>query len=153
MNLVEFLRARLDDEEATARAAAADHALDWRPGSFESWVFGVRSRKPIATGPQNLGLGVATAAHIARWDPARVLAEVAARRVILNAHGRDHECISLTGRGKSSVVDGQPWELWELEPNGDEYDEHWCFVLRALAVPFAAHPDFRDEWRIEEEAR
>jgi hypothetical protein len=50
---------------------------------------------------------------IARWDPARVLAECAAKRRIVEMYAGQH---------------GQP------------------YVLHFLALPYADHPDYRQEW-------
>jgi hypothetical protein len=61
----------------------------------------------------------ANAAHIARWDPARVLAECEAKRLLLQREPCDD-----TGVGDDP-----------------------CHHLRALAVPYADHPDYREEWR------
>lgn len=65
-----------------------------------------------------------TARHIARHDPARVLAEVEAKRQIVEHHGEPHEC--------------------------PEYDVAWdspCPTLRHLAAVYADHPDYREEWK------
>ncbi|MEU2724099.1 DUF6221 family protein [Streptomyces smyrnaeus] len=62
-------------------------------------------------------------AHIARHDPARVLDEVDAKRRILRWH-LDEECCSV-------CLD----------------DVEGCPLFRALALPYASHPDYREEWR------
>lgn len=69
------------------------------------------------------------AAHIACFDPARVLAECEAKRRIV------HE---FTGESPHANYDDC----------GDECVGnalHW--VLRVLAQPYADHPDYREEWR------
>lgn len=72
------------------------------------------------------------------------LAKIDATLAVLNAHARDHECLSLTGSGDHSVVDGKPWQLWELEHTANAGRP--CFVLRCFALPYAGHPDYREEW-------
>lgn len=89
---------------------------------------------------RKIGQG-AGAEHIALHDPAAVLADIAAKRQLLNAHDREHECIELTGSGDRSVVDGEPWQLWE-----GYYRKH-CFVVRCLAAALAHRPGYREEWR------
>lgn len=160
-DLVEFLRARLDEDERVAREATSESGR-W------AWDHGLGQ---LCNGPEcPYGILLDTAAedgshagtelmevhgydvkvpwegaeHIARHDPARVLREVEAKRRIVHAHGRDHECISLTGSGEHSAVDGKPWELWE--PASTE-DHGPCLVVRLLALPYADHLDYRDEWR------
>jgi hypothetical protein len=129
--MLAFLRARVDEDEA--RALATEHAdgprtLAWRPtggrrltfdnGSWESyeavrtgdWDRILVARDSVAGGP--------LAAHIARWDPERVLAEVAAKRAIL-------EFVSHPGR-----------------PVGQDSDDTMTVVLRLLAKPYADHPHY-----------
>jgi Family of unknown function (DUF6221) len=85
-DLAAFLAARLDEDEAAAKAAAASGPWYWaEPRTY----------------PQRIA-GAEEAAHIARHDPGRVLREVAAKRAILSVHrpesngghawcGADHE--------------------------------------------------------------
>ena len=63
-DLVAFLRARIDEDEAAARAAEAAEREPWQD---DEWA----DQHP------------AELAHYARHDPARVLREVAAKRAIL----------------------------------------------------------------------
>jgi hypothetical protein len=64
--------------------------------------------------------------HITRWDPARVLAECDAKRRIVedlqdelaNQHDPEPTTLQLADR-----------------------------TLRALALPYADHPDYREEWK------
>ena len=65
------------------------------------------------------------AKHIARHDPARVLAECAAkRRIVVNLE---------EFRGESS---------WD-----DEKNVNGLYLLRLLALPYADHPAYREDWR------
>ncbi|MEV4908742.1 DUF6221 family protein, partial [Streptomyces albidoflavus] len=95
-DLIAFLRARLDEDEAGARNAAEPEAwveLNREPlpsWSTELWanpdraavIAGASSAFPVAVTPVGMDDGDADtrAAHIARHDPARVLAEVEAKR-------------------------------------------------------------------------
>ncbi len=110
--LVEFLRARVDEEERVAYSASAiGEAKDgvWYDGEDEAHdeegtrVVGY-SREPVI-------------AHIVAWDPARVLAEVASKRKILD---------DLDDWFETSV--GQ---------------ENW---MRVQARAYAAHPAFDPTW-------
>lgn len=73
-------------------------------------------------------------AHIARHDPARVLAECAAKRRIVERHGAldEDEC-----PGCGAYLDG----TWRTGPG------ELCPDLAALASVYADHPDYREEWR------
>lgn len=151
--LVAFLKARLDmDAEIAAGAprgpwrnapTARHHAT--ASGRSEEAVFGQDGLRVATTGEPADRRNLVAAEYIARHDPARTLREVEAKRMIVDAHGRDHECISLTGSGDTNAVDGKPWALWELEHTADA--ETPCFVLRALVLPYADHPDYLPEWR------
>ncbi|WP_371624063.1 DUF6221 family protein [Streptomyces sp. NBC_01116] len=150
-DLVQFLRNRLDEDEQAARAATWDEwdSAHWtaRPpqGSYERYIVADHlDDGVVVVTPENAdadGVGQ----HIARHDPARVLRDVEAKRMIVDAHGRGHECISLSGSGDKSVVDGKPWAHWEPEHTADA--ERPCFVLRAHALSHADHPNYKDEWR------
>jgi len=115
--LVEFLLARITEDEAAARAAF--RTVDGRDVGGWYWsnagdaVFVDDSEQVVACGPWQQLMHQPSAHHIARWDPERVVAECAAkRRVIELARGRP-------GRA----------------------------VLRHLALVYADHPDYRDDWR------
>jgi hypothetical protein len=70
--------------------------------------------------------------HIARHDPARVLAEVDAKRRIIE----QHHCSGVTcPRCSLGTEDGEV--VFERDP---------CGTLRLLALPYAGHPDYRGEW-------
>jgi hypothetical protein len=71
----------------------------------------------------------------------RVLAECESKRRIVRVHGpRDGEC-DVCNRG---------W--WDEDDDGTERyasmpEAYPCLTLRALALPYADHPDYRDEWK------
>jgi hypothetical protein len=145
-DLIEFLRARLDDIEQTARAALRDpqylvddHAtVDdgvWRAGSHphdECAVDGVGIRIYDEGGHT-----AEQARHIALHDPARELAEVDAKRRIL-----DEVVDEATGLDMS--VDGDR----RVGPRDTTTEPYLGTVLlRLLALPYADHPDYREEWR------
>lgn len=114
--LLEFLRARLDEDEAAANA----------------WLTPFSNPDTAARD------------HIARHDPARVLAEVGAKRRIMKLH--DILGGSLTGVGR--------WTYCETchTNSAGEIDEDVtettapCATLRLLALPYDGHPDYDPEW-------
>lgn len=136
-DLITFLRARLDEDEQAARKAAS---LCGCHQDAPSWRFGDEAtdgRILVADDPhphvkRKLGRrwngsydGLFMAEHIARHDPARVLRDVDAKRQIIA------ECIP-------SRVGGSELEL------SDALGE---VVLAFLALTYAGHPDYREEWR------
>ena len=68
--------------------------------------------------------------HIARWDPARVLAEIAAKRRLITRHSHTY-----TGD------DGYQWC-----PRDDDHVP--CLDLRTLAAPYADRPGYNSEWAL-----
>lgn len=102
-DLVEFLRARLDDDEAVARAA------EGRVDELMGWI--------------EVGIPEAER-HVYRHDSARVLAEVDAKR---------------------RIVDGQA----DADPHSGYITATFTAedALRLLALPYADHPDYDESWR------
>jgi hypothetical protein len=142
-DLVEFLLARLDDDEQTARAAA-EHSREWRVHSFVDDATGRDAVLDLGDQQDMLGAGTTTgdlpdplalgqARHIARHDPARVLAEVDTKRRILEEHEPYH----------SEETGGL--RCWKCGPGESRYP---CTTVKLLALPFVGHPDFREEWRV-----
>lgn len=116
-DLVAFLRARLDEDEAVARAATAG-AWELVRAPDGSWYVDPGDLDDVANVDRT-----ADAEHIARHDPARVLRDVAANRAIVD------ECERMS----------QPFPAEWLSPQGQ--------ILRALASTYADHPEYREEWK------
>jgi hypothetical protein len=134
MNLIEFLRARLDEDAEVARGASPG---PWSPDAEHYEVVAVDG-ETVADGfaLSNRQLR-ATVDHIARHDPVRVLAEVDAKRRIL-----DEVVDEATGLDMS--VDGDR----RVGPRDTTTEPYLGTVLlRLLALPYAEHPDYREEWR------
>ncbi|NUS14554.1 MAG: hypothetical protein HOY69_24670 [Streptomyces sp.] len=126
-DLVAFLNARLNEDEAAA-AGTLDPAAN--TGRF-------RGKRVVRWKVTSNGSGIidvdggtlrakdvfpAEAEHIVRHDPARVLAEVdAKRRILAECEGVEYQ----DSRGMASMADN---------------------ILRLLALPYAEHPDYRPEW-------
>jgi hypothetical protein len=140
--LIAFLNARLDEDERVALNAsvgpwrarradrsvyAAESAVVNMPGPLPDWATYIVP--PDSEGSD--GIEPADAEHIARWDPDRVLAEVEAKRELVEEH--------------------QPAAYGECrtcrEPGLDRNQAAPCLTLRLLALPYADHPDYREEWR------
>jgi hypothetical protein len=79
---------------------------------------------------------IETTAHIARYDPARVLAEVAAKRAILDEHSPP----------PPPKEEGKGW-LGCFTCIGYVGEREPCTTVRLLAQPYAGRPDWREEWR------
>ena len=176
-DLIMWLRAALDEDEAWATAAATfDHdalGYHWQwvcsncdtvispdpvldeilecSAKCDATRVALRSVEVGPPGAYRTGLPAfivpyaeeqptVAAAHIARWDPARVLAEVAAKREIIK--------VVLWYEAK---IDGE----WGCCHSEDSIGEGNCpgrqpndiEVLRLLALPYADRPGYRESWR------
>ncbi|WP_030168905.1 DUF6221 family protein [Streptomyces sp. NRRL S-813] len=169
-DLVEFLRARLDEDEQVARDAAAKAAATlagvaakegvWKPPYTDvgpTWTFDYdhvfvtcdRPGQPRLAMLADCGSGAfRLTPHIARHDPARVLAEVEAKRDLLEA---------LINEGHAALRPGGSTEVYcgADYGTGDPCDcgrnERLSRYLRLLAKPYADHPDYRAKWRAEQD--
>jgi len=74
------------------------------------------------------------AIHIARWDPAHVLAWCAAVRAVVEIHTGDHECPVKDPRPRTTYV--HPDYVYANDP-----------TLLPFARVWADHPDFDPAWR------
>lgn len=119
--LVEFVEARLADDERIAREVEqrGPWAVSEYEGSLYETDYGV-----FALGPY--GGSVVGGEHVVRHDPARVLRDVAAKRRLLalaKTHLRfdeHHPSPFYAGFGETMLI--------------------------SLAAPFADHPDYSSEW-------
>ncbi|MET7795665.1 DUF6221 family protein [Streptomyces decoyicus] len=134
-DLIAFLHARLDEGEAAARVATPG---PWRhdPRKHHHIVGTALFEEAVFTGPSGddaicvAGTGetddaqsMRDAAHIARHDPPRVLAEIEAKRAIID------EALS----------------IWNSDADGIfGFGES---ILRHLALPYADHPGYKEAWR------
>ncbi|MFG1847793.1 DUF6221 family protein [Micromonospora carbonacea] len=142
-DLVNFLRAQLDDDEQVARAAISPpwiHHIAPDPSGPDHTLL-MASRVISAGHAADDLLWPADAEHIARHDPARVLAEVDAKRQLLDG------IMNLkrpTYQRGSSIVNGRRGTHYPARPVGPDPRDA---LLRLLALPYANRPGYRDEWR------
>lgn len=125
MDIVEFLTARLRDDQAHADQAAKFAGREWS----ELWSGAVETADDMFITNDS---GVSR--HIERYDPARVLADVAAKQAILALHAPTDddpggppyciECQRYDGAGKP------------------------CPTILLLAAPYADHPDYDPAWAV-----
>ncbi|RKN61878.1 hypothetical protein D7231_31900 [Streptomyces klenkii] len=154
-DLIAFVRARLDEDEAAAQAAcehasaswhvgglndpeAADTVLMWPPNPRAA-EFERRKGLPVTSDRWD-GIQMADipglALHIARHDPERVLREIWAKRRVLRDYEDVQRALKVAGPGTPphDLVSGAANILSQM--------------LHLLALPYADHPDYREEWRL-----
>ncbi|MEU7400729.1 DUF6221 family protein [Streptomyces sp. NPDC044948] len=148
-DLVAFLRARLDEDERVAKGPV-EGIREWHsPAMRVVMAKGFDDSDPVDVSLKTIlerdfsmmPFGVvavtdydADAKFIARFDQARVLADVEAKRQLLDLHAP----------GETEYVDGNVCMACDVRGGEPFYP---CKTLRLLALPYAGHPDYRPEWR------
>ncbi|GGV34112.1 hypothetical protein GCM10010182_67460 [Actinomadura cremea] len=144
-DLATFLNARLDEDEQAARAAAAANpgsvATHWSAEQVDhrsstglrgtAWAVVPERVKGVTIAISPTEIRPLFVTHIARHDPARVLREVEVKRQIVS-------------RARDKI------HLATEDPNSDILAGSagaFAITLRLLALPYADHPDYREEWR------
>jgi len=140
----EYLLARYAEEEAMAQAATpGPWEVLWEDDhgdgeDYGYWVAGEDRSTVAGTCEDYEGEPPRDSAHIAYHDPTHVLADIAAKRRIVEAHpeyiaGWPHEGTGTcaTCRTQDELA-GDPWP---------------CATLRALLSVYADRDDFPEEWR------
>lgn len=144
MELVDFLRARLDEEAALVEGATPgpwwyNPRKQWLdPEAFEKYdlakgeeFVGYGGPHPFtgavcATGPASHSQSMADAAHIARFaNPARVLADIEAKREVVRLAERAHDYHETFMSGFAAALEQ---------------------ALRMFARAYRDHPDFDPAW-------
>lgn len=120
MDIVEFLRARLDEDEASAKVAVSlSHGDD--PDWYERYEWAWHSEY------RNGGAGSMFLPGAP--SPARVLRDISAKRRIVDS------------------ADAAPYGSGDAENVEAGWSDHSDLVLRLLAVVYDDHPDYRQEWK------
>lgn len=162
MDLIEWLRAQLAEDEQVARACILDNGGG-------RWVLD-RQRAYSAPALADQGVRIVggwagALPHIAAWDPARVLAEVKAKRAILDEHAFEWQHVEWPhdqdGKGKAQVCRRcqnaehtewhPPFGHAGVLPQGfvAPYVLAPCATVSLLAQPYAGREGWRDEWSVE----
>lgn len=147
MMISEFLLARIAEDEEVARAASPS---PWSYPGIETVAGGTlydATRRIVDVAYEQsedhdgqivrhllVPEADANGAHIARHDPARVLAECEAKRAIVDA--------------------AMVYEEGPGDPKPEDPDGGWALsiALRALAAIYADHPDYDEAWQWKREA-
>ncbi|MFF1444096.1 DUF6221 family protein [Streptomyces sp. NPDC058295] len=128
-DLVQFLRARLDEDEQLAQAATPG---PWTQSGIGDYGWTVSFSQPgsgVETADSDQGR--ADADFIASHDPARVLAEIASKMSILTDYTKE-QWVMEQGHRTGWTEGGQSVR---------EY------LIKGWAALYESHPDYRQEWR------
>ncbi|MFE4310619.1 DUF6221 family protein [Streptomyces sp. NPDC056891] len=120
-----FLHARLDEDAALASRCDADGCGQWS----------ARGNTVDFCQMDLSGFHPAIARHVALHDPARVLRDVDAKRRVLARH-------------QLSPASGDPELPWDNVDDCQYDGDRWpCSDLLDLALSYAEHPDYQEQWR------
>ena len=132
MELSSFIRARLDDDEAAAKAAGLRAKSPWDKGDAAG------SPLPSAVSMFDASdesfaviRGSYVAGHVMRHDPARVLREVEAKRAIVAAYSEHADL---------DIADPEPEYAYG-------HAAGLGFAVRQAAAVYSDHPDYQPEWK------
>ncbi|GAB3376343.1 DUF6221 family protein [Amycolatopsis echigonensis] len=150
-DLIAFLRARLNEEDSAAMLAEG-YGLHgpWQPGQ-RMWIDGeAKYYHSVLSWSQHGAAHVilihgdngTVAAHIARFGPDRVRREVCAKRQIIDEHGPETRDVGGWQRGTETIC-----RTCRYDDGLDTYPYGRCPTIRLLALAYADHPDYRQEWR------
>ncbi len=144
-DLVTWLRAQIDEDERIATEATSgpwvweidsqgdptliSHTARWTPIRDPNVDYPTSIITACGREDPYIDVEEADQLHIAMWDPVRVLAEVKAKRAVLELHKGGHEC---SVRDEHGEIDCCHWVL----------DEEDCTTVLLLAQPYAG----RDGW-------
>ncbi|QDM57134.1 hypothetical protein SEA_WHACK_71 [Rhodococcus phage Whack] len=136
MDIVEFLRARLDEDEQVANTAIARLAendpftQEWRfgarMGGFGGLINRAGTRTAISPTPES--------SHINRHGPARILREVAAKRLVIEA--------AIEATSLDMLLDSER-RVGIRDENAEPLVGD--IILEALASAYSDHPDYRKD--------
>ena len=136
MTLTDFLRARIAEEKAAVDELIADYAKSLAD-EIKRYGGDTSSITPLETSyVAGCDSGLAPDSYWGTFgiSPARVLAECEAKRGAIEAAWADHCAIEGEwGSGQSKR---------QMSAKNDNPD-----VVAYLALPYADHPDYRQEWR------
>ncbi|MFF1834169.1 DUF6221 family protein [Streptomyces sp. NPDC058231] len=128
-DLMQFLRDRLTEDEQIARVASRP---PWQRDYRAAFMHGIRDAAGRALVSDGL-MKSQDVCHIVHHDPARVLREVEAKRGLLKRYEEPETSAALSDSFNKLTASVERTVLIE--------------VFRHLALTYADHPDYREEWR------
>jgi hypothetical protein len=160
VDLVEWLRAQLDEDEQIALSAREGPWAVRFSLSGEDEIYSV-PRDEQHGGDSNVFPDVwheGSTAHAIRHDPSRVLREVAAKRWILAQHPHVRFARMMADWNDADVKEcpqafpgsDRPWvgcKVCDYDPHYEQVDPHtWCGFVRTMAAVYSHRPGYLPEW-------
>jgi hypothetical protein len=144
LDIAVFLRARLDERELMLRTDSPAQI------AWATFRHADGSMRYTSVASSNGDVWVCDG-HVVEpdsvqvvFDRAQELADVAAKRRLLAGHGPGRWVDESGGRWKDEPDNWDaPWQKCA----GEEWTSYPCETVRLLALPYAGHPDYREEWK------
>lgn len=133
MTIVEFLLARITEDEDMAQAALTEAQYAHLGATAAEALLGLAESE---------GAQIVALEHYQRHGPVRVLAECEAKRRIVELHRGFRPWPSSTKDSCETCADNT-----EADYDGTPMVEWPCPTLRILALPYADHADYDTAWR------
>lgn len=132
-DLVEWLTNILDEDEALAKHVGVEHGSGWYGGGGS---VGSTESMYIAVGPWSGELDAATSTFIAKSGPSAVLADIAAKRAILELHK------------PTDWAGGHSCPICHEDYSWGPDDGDWpCATVKTLGSAYADRPGYDEAWR------
>ena len=132
-DLAAFLRARLDEDEAAAKAVARlGYTVDMGGTRLDEKFSHARVRFAAEDGRSRIESDAPAERHFGRHDPARVLREMEAKRAVLAEYEPVAENDGYNGSGEPEYAFG--------------WAEGLGAAVRALAAVYRDHPGYDPGW-------
>lgn len=139
-DLVAFLEARLDEDEIIAADANGIRWDDPVGDPDDYWI----TNEHMHLFETDLG----TARHIARWDPARVLAEIKAKRAHIALWREGNERMSAAIKKQRTATNDLSKKSAMLQrEQALGFHEATVQLLQLDVAIYASHEDFDESWR------
>lgn len=141
-DLAQFLLDRITEDEQAATAVST--RPPWTVGEdYKTWIIWSKDHGALC-----MNIWEEDANHVVRWNPDRVVAEIAAKRRIIALHE------SIEGDPYGEIKDRLVFWCAQCDHDRDyvgiPHEEDGCATLRLLAEPYKSHPGFDASWLLEE---
>ncbi|MDJ0321844.1 DUF6221 family protein [Pseudarthrobacter sp. PS3-L1] len=144
MTITEFLEARIAEDEELAKLASFGWGAIWTAVSNhedEWYTIRAEGKREVVGGEDSDVI-----AHIARHDSARVLAECAAKRKLIDS--QFYYAVEIDSEWGCGCSEGEiranKCENFNLTDGG----KLGMPILEALSSVYSSHPDYRQEWAL-----
>jgi hypothetical protein len=152
-DLIAWLHAQLDEDERIAHEATPGSWIDQGQNpDGQNFVGNDRLLIDVESHDDHdidLTRQCADAAHVARHNPERVLAEVAAKRAVLDCWRNWRVQYEVMADMRARSLSPTKPAPTDSENRAMDYSDALWMAVERLAASYADQPGYRDEWKIQ----